>query len=158
MNTFLFCFVLAVGLVGQAVTGAPNQPKPAPTGQGNANTNTGDAINNAMIEFAKIANKFGEEIQSNFNQETIQNLTTTFNGLVEKHSDIVTPKTKSQFEKVVDDIKKSGVSSNFNQLITSVGDDLSAAVRSHAKDISNPSVVIERINNYVKQITEPKRN
>ncbi|XP_074115402.1 uncharacterized protein LOC141538039 [Cotesia typhae] len=157
MNSFLFCFVLAIGLVGQAVTGAPNQPKPAPTSQENAIAKTGEAINNIMIEFVKVTNKFGEEIHSNFNQETIQNLTTTFNGLVEKDSDIVTPKTKSQFDKVVNNIKKIGVSSNFNQLIISAGDDLSSLYKKHAKDIPDSSDIIGRSNNYVTLMTKPKR-
>ncbi|ACN66640.1 host translation inhibitory factor III [Bracoviriform glomeratae] len=158
MNTFLFCFVLAVGLVGQAVTGASNQRNQAPTRQGNSNANTGELVKKAVDDLSKLFTNLGEQVQSTFNPQQLEDF-------FREHSQIFSEQTKSKFNKVVSDVKNagaqvnlSGTSSDFNELIIAAGSDLSSAVQKFAKDIPNTSEVMESINNYVKQITEPRRN
>nr|UEP64298.1 teratocyte bracovirus bV15beta I [Cotesia flavipes] len=158
MNTFLFCFVLAVGLVGQEVTGTSNQRYQTPTSQGNANANTGELVKKAVDGLSKLFTNLGEQVQSKLNPQQLDDF-------FRENNHIFSNQTKSKFNKVVNDVKNAGTqvnlsstSSDFNKLIVAVGSDLSSVVQKFAKDIPNPSEVIQRINDYVKQLTEPRRN
>ncbi|KAG8041581.1 hypothetical protein G9C98_002874 [Cotesia typhae] len=158
MNTFLFCFVLTVGLVGQEVTGTSNQRYQAPTSQGNANANIGELVKKAVDDLSKLFTNLGKEVQSTLNPQQ-------FEDFFKEHNHIFSDQTKSKFNKVVNDVKNagaqvnlSGTSSDFNELIVATSSDLSSVVQKYAKDIPNPSEVIQRINDYVKQLTEPRRN
>ncbi|XP_044594509.1 uncharacterized protein LOC123272003 [Cotesia glomerata] len=162
MNSFLFCFVLAVGLADQAVTGASNQRNhqahPAPTGQGNANANSGELVKTAIDDLTKLFTDFGEQVQSTFNPRQ-------FEIFFNEYNHIFSDQTKNKFNKVVSDIETaraqaslSGVSSDFKELIAAAGADISSVAQKYAKEIPNPSEVFERINNFVEEINEPKRN
>ncbi|CAD6222031.1 GSCOCG00005296001-RA-CDS [Cotesia congregata] len=154
MNTFLFCFVLAVGLAGQAVTGTPHQRNEAPP----ANAIPGEPIKKVIDDLKLLFSAVGEQVQSTMDVEKMKDF-------FKKHDHIFSETTKNKYNKVVGDVKNaetqanlSGVTSDFNQLIAAAGDDICKAVQLHAKDIPNPSEIIESINNFVRQVTEPKRN
>ncbi|ACN66639.1 host translation inhibitory factor II, partial [Bracoviriform glomeratae] len=155
MNTFLFCFVLAVGLASQAVTGTPLQQNQAPTGQGNANAISGEPSKKAIDDLTKLINDVREQIQSTLNVQKMEDF-------FKKHDHMFSKTTKNKYNKLVGDFKNaetqanlSGATSDFNGLIAAVGDDISKAVQTHAKDIPNSSEILERINNFVKQVTKP---
>ncbi|CAG5110097.1 Protein of unknown function, partial [Cotesia congregata] len=143
-----------------AVTRASNQRNrqahPSPTGQENENANSGELVKIAIDDLTKLFTNFGEQVQSTFNPQQIENF---FN----KHGQIFSDETKNKYNKVVSDIRTigaqaslSGVSSDFKELVTTTVADLSSAAQKYAKEIPNPSEVFERINNFVKEINEPK--